>query len=155
MVFGTILALQLFIILLPDNFPLSLDRFIILLAGFLLTLGLMNFIFPQIALMDLHFRTLLRNSLFLLLGNLPRSLGAVSWQVFLWGLLLTFLPDSFFLFILFGFWVPVLPALFLIYSVLDREFKIEESLKNCECFIEWLNISQEMYDLNLPSLAKS
>ena len=125
---GALLGMQLY--LLAHALPLGLDLLTGagLAAGVLLVLGLSLYLWPQLALMDLSFPKLVKNSALLFLGQLPRSLAALAIvSVYLWAsvqfILLSapILPFT-------NLWLPVLPALFLIYPGINKTFQIEEQL---------------------------
>lgn len=99
-----------------------------LAAGILLVLALSLYLWPQLALMDLPFPQLVKNSALLFLGRLPRSLAAlVILTGYLW-LVLRYLPVALPFLPLANLWLPVLPALFLIYPNINETFHIEEKL---------------------------
>lgn len=125
---GLLLGTQLF--LLANAAPLGLDLLTGagLAAGVLLVLGLSLYLWPQLALMELSFGQLLKNSAILFLGQLPRSLAALAiLTVYLWGMVQFFmltvplLPFT-------NLWLPALPALFLIYPGINENFQIEDRL---------------------------
>lgn len=125
---GTLLGMQLY--LLAHAIPLGLDLLTGagLAAGILLVLGLSLYLWPQLALMDLSFPQMVKNAGLLFLGQLPRSLAALAiLAAYLWAaaqfLLLSvpLLPFT-------NLWLPVLPALFLIYPGINKNFHIEETL---------------------------
>ncbi len=125
---GLLLSLQLY--LLANALPLGLDLLTGagLAAGVLLVLGLSLYLWPQLALMELSFPQLLKNSALLFLGQLPRSLAALAIvTLYLWAsiqfflLAMPLLPFT-------NLWLPVLPALFLIYPDINENFQIENKL---------------------------
>ena len=95
----------------------------------LLVLGLSLYLWPQLALMELPFPQLVKNSALLFLGQFPRSMAALAiLTVYLWGMVqfivltMPLLPFA-------NLWLPVLPALFLIYPGINENFQIEEKLR--------------------------
>ena len=95
----------------------------------LLVLGLSLYLWPQLALMELPFPQLVKNSALLFLGQLPRSLAALAiLTVYLWGTVQFFLLTMPLL-PLTNLWLPVLPALFLVYPGINKNFQIEEKIK--------------------------
>lgn len=116
--------------LLASAVPLGLDLLTGagLAAGILLVLGLSLYLWPQLALMDLSFPQLVKNSALLFLGQLPRSLAALAiLALYLWAAA-QFILLSAPLLPLTNLWLPVLPALFLIYPGINENFHIEEQL---------------------------
>ena len=95
----------------------------------LLLAGLMQYIFAQIALLDMPFGGILKNAVFLFLGYLPRTMLGVVWQLVYWGALLLFWPLSAPVVLLTGLWLPALLSLMAIYPVLDKSFHLEENIR--------------------------
>lgn len=87
------------------------------------------YLWPQLALMDLDFFQLLKNSGLLFLGQLPRNIAALAILAGYLGLMLRFFPLSVSLLPLLNLWLPVFPALFLTYPGISRSFRIEEKLQ--------------------------
>lgn len=99
-----------------------------LAAGILLVLALSLYLWPLLALMELSFFQLVRNSALLFLGRLPRSAAALAIEAgYLW-LALRYLPFALPLLPLMNLWLPVFPALCLIYPNINETFQIEEQL---------------------------
>ena len=80
----------------------------------------------QVALLDLSFAGLLKNSLMLFLGYLPRSGLGLLWQLLYWGAVALFWPISSFVLILTSLWLPCLLSLMAIYPALEKSFDIEK-----------------------------
>lgn len=126
---GLLLGTQLY--LLAGAIPLGLDLITGagLAAGILLVLGISLYLWPQLALMELSFPQLVKNSALLFLGQLPRSLAALAIvTVYLWVSVQFFLLTMPLL-LFTNLWLPVLPALFLIYPGINESFQIEEKLR--------------------------
>ena len=94
----------------------------------MVTLGLESYIWPQIALLDLPLYGILKNSLLLFLGYLPRSLGAIAIKAVYWGAILLFFPLTTIILPFTNFWLPMLPALLCIYQPLNKCFTIESTI---------------------------
>ena len=126
---GLLLAVQVFFLFHAGALGLSTAVGAALAAGVLIILALSLYLWPQLALMDLSFPQLLKNSTLLFVGQLPRSLGALAvLSVYLW------LMARFYLFLapllpVTNLWLPVLPALFLIYPGINENFQIEDKLR--------------------------
>lgn len=125
---GFLLGTQLYLLANAASLGLDLITGAGLVAGVLLVLGLSLYLWPQLALMELSFPQLLKNSALLFLGQLPRSLAALAiLTVYLWAavqfflLTMPLLPFT-------NLWLPVLPALFLIYPGINENFQIEDKL---------------------------
>lgn len=130
MVCGLVIAGQLFTLfhLRPDNDNL-LMLVVMLILGMALSVGLTFYIVPQLALLDLPFLQLLKNSVLLFLGYLPRTAGAVAVQVVYWGAYLLFYPLTTLVLPFTNFWLPMSLSLLILYIPLDKSFHIEENIK--------------------------
>lgn len=100
-----------------------------LCAGMLMVLGLSLYLWPQLALMELSLPQLVKNSALLFLGQLPRSLAALAVLGGCLGLMFRFFTLTVTLLPFVNLWVPVVPALFLIYPAIQENFRIEERLQ--------------------------
>lgn len=87
-----------------------------------------GYVWPQIALVELPFPLVLKNAALLFLGQLPRSLAALAILAVVFGLGIQYFYVSVTLLPFVNFWLPVFPALFLIYPAINGAFKIEETL---------------------------
>ena len=101
-----------------------------LVLGIVILLGLSLYLWPQMALMELSFAQLLKNSVLLFIGQLPRSAAALAfWTAYILASLrffsaaLSLLPVT-------NLWLPALPALFLVYPGLEEAFQIEEKFRD-------------------------
>ena len=111
---------------------LGRDFSTIWLAGILAMLGglpIAQYLYVQVALLDLSFAGLLKNSLMLFLGYLPRSGLGLLWQLLYWGAVALFWPISSFVLILTSLWLPCLLSLMAIYPALEKSFDIEKKIK--------------------------
>lgn len=125
---GALLALQFFCLFHAGALGLDTLTGAALAAGILLVLAVSLYLWPQLALMELSFGQLLKNSALLFVGQLPRSLGALAilagyldLAARYFSMAVTLLPFT-------NLWLPVLPALFLIYPGINNNFQIEEKL---------------------------
>ena len=127
---GLVLATQLFTIF---HLQYSTDNLAVLLValivGVVLSVGLTLYIVPQIALIDLAFPRVLKNSILLYLGFLPRTAGAVAVQVVYWGAYLLFYPLSTLILPFTNFWLPMSLSMLILYLPLEKSFHIEENIK--------------------------
>lgn len=128
-VFGLILGMQVFTLFHMDSLDSSVVSWGILIAGMVLILGLMTYIIPQLALLDMPLSGILKNSILLFLGYLPRSVGAIAVQVVYWGAFLLFFPLSVYLFPFTNLWLPMVPSLLIIYIPLEKSFNLEATIK--------------------------
>lgn len=125
---GVLLGTQLFLLSNAGVLGLNGLTLAALAAGILLVLALSLYLWPLLALMELSFLQLVKNSALLFLGRLPRSAAAlVIVAGYLW-LALRYLPLALPLLPLTNLWLPVFPALCLIYPNINETFQIEEKL---------------------------
>ena len=125
---GLLLALEIFTLFhldIRENMPLVASSFV----AIILLAGLSQYIYAQVALIDIPFGGLLKNSLMLFLGYLPRSALGVLWQLVYWGVIALFWPLTGFVMILTSLWVPCLLSLMGIYPALEKSFNLEETIK--------------------------
>lgn len=125
---GALLAFQFFCLFHAGALGLDTLTGAALAAGILLELAVALYLWPQLALMELSFGQLLKNSVLLFVGQLPRSLGALAILGGYLGLVVRFFSMAITLLPFTNFWLPVLPALFLIYPGINENFQIEDKL---------------------------
>ena len=101
----------------------------VLVIGLVLLGGLAQYLFAQVALLDLPFASLLKNAVLLFFGYLPRTLLGVLWQGVYWGLVVGFFPYSVPVLLVTGLWLPALLSLMAIYPPLEKSFHIEETIR--------------------------
>lgn len=126
---GLLLSTQMFLLFHAGALGLSTAAGAGLIAGILLVLAISLYLWPQLALMDLPFLQLVKNALLLFLGQLPRSIGALALLAGYWGIMFRFFTLAVTILPFTNLWVPIFPALFLIYPGIDQNFKIEEQLR--------------------------
>ena len=129
---GALLATQVFLLLHAGAMRVSVGMGAALIAGILVVLGVNLYIWPQMALLELPFAALLKNAGILFLGQLPRSLAALAIVAVYWGLIVRFFVLAVTILPLTNFWLPALPALFLIYPGIESNFQIEQKLYGAE-----------------------
>ena len=125
---GLLLAMQIFTVFHYDV-SAGVVPGALLAVGLFLLLGLGEFLFAQVVLLDLPFAGLVKNSLFLFLGYLPRSALGVLWQGIYWAAVALLWPVSSFAVILCSLWLPCLLNLMAIYPALDKSFDLEKTIK--------------------------
>lgn len=125
---GLLLAMQIFTVFHYDS-SVGVVPGALLAVGLFLLLGLAEFLFAQVALLEMPFAGMLKNSLFLFLGYLPRAALGVLWQFVYWIVILLLWPISVFALLITGFWLPALLAMQAIYPVLDKAFDLERQIK--------------------------
>ena len=129
MLTGLVLSIQIFTLFHMSVISAGIVTWALLILSFMVTLGLESYIWPQIALLDLPLYGILKNSLLLFLGYLPRSALGVLWQGIYWAAVALFWPVSSFAVILCSLWLPCLLNLMAIYPALDKSFDLEKTIK--------------------------
>ena len=125
---GLLLAMEIFS-LCHINIASGQVAVIAVLVALILLAGIAQYLYVQVALLDLSFAGLLKNSLMLFLGYLPRSGLGLLWQLLYWGAVALFWPISSFVLILTSLWLPCLLSLMAIYPALEKSFDIEKKIK--------------------------
>ena len=120
--------MQIFTLFHMSVISAGIVTWVLLILSFVVTLGLESYIWPQIALLDLPLYGILKNSLLLFLGYLPRSLGAIAIKAVYWGAILLFFPLTTIILPFTNFWLPMLPALLCVYQPLNKCFTIESTI---------------------------
>lgn len=125
---GMLLSMEIF-----TAFHLDLSSSIVpavaVLVALILLAGISQYLYAQIALVEVNFAGLLRNSLMLFLGYLPRSALGILWQGLYWAAVVLLWPVSSFAVILCSLWLPALLSLMAIYPPLDKSFDLERKIK--------------------------
>lgn len=129
---GGLLAVQIFLLFHAGALHLSTAMGGALAAGVLIVLGLSLYVWPQIALLELSLPLVLKNAALLFLGQFPRSLAALAVLAGFCGLTARFFYLTVTLLPFINLWLPVFPALFLIYPALEKNFQIESRLAQRE-----------------------
>ena len=89
---GLLLAMEIF-----TAFHIETGSVAVMVAIFvalILLAGIAQYLYAQVALVDLPFSSLLKNSLMLFLGYLPRSALGILWQGLYWAAIALFWPLS-------------------------------------------------------------
>ena len=126
---GALLGAYLFILLHAEALAIDLVTSVALVVGIVILLGLSLYLWPQLALMELSFPQLVKNSALLFLGQLPRSVAALAIVAGYLGLSARFYLFALTLLPVINLWLPALPALFLIYPGINENFQIEDQLR--------------------------
>ena len=128
-VFGLILGMQVFTLFHMDSLGTSVISWAILIAGLVLVLGLITYIIPQLALLEMPLAGILKNAILLFLGYLPRSVGAIAVQVVYWGLFLLYFPLSMYILPITNLWLPMVLSLLIVYAPMEKSFNLEATIK--------------------------
>lgn len=124
---GLILAMQIFTLYHMSG--QGAGMLVALLVGVVFLTGLAQYIFAQVALLELPFGGMLKNAVLLFLGYLPRTALGIVWQLAYWLIVALFWPFSSVLLVITGCWLPTLLGLMAIYPVLDKSFQVEQTVK--------------------------
>ena len=103
--------------------------YLLAIVALILLAGIAQYIYAQVALVDLPFSSLLKNSLMLFLGYLPRSALGILWQGLYWAAIALFWPLSGAVLILTSLWFPCSLSLLAIYPALNKSFVLEAKIK--------------------------
>lgn len=128
MLSGLVFSMQIFTLFHLGALNAGIVTWVLLIFSIALVLGLESYIWPQIALLDLPLQGIIKNSLLLLFGYLPRSFGAILIQAAYWGIMLLFFPLTIILLPFTNFWLPMVPALLCVYQPLEKSFNIERTI---------------------------
>lgn len=107
----------------------SVAVMVAIFVALILLAGIAQYLYAQVALVDLPFSTLLKNSLMLFLGYLPRSALGILWQGLYWAAIALFWPLSGAVLILTSLWLPCSLSLLAIYPALNKSFDLEAKIK--------------------------
>ena len=109
---GLLLAMQIFTVFHYDV-SAGVVPGALLAVGLFLLLGLGEFLFAQVVLLD----------------YLPRAALGVVWQFVYWSIILLLWPISGFAMVLTGLWLPAVLTMQAIYPVLNKAFDLERQIK--------------------------
>ena len=107
----------------------SVAVMVAIFVALILLAGIAQYLYAQVALVDLPFSSLLKNSLMLFLGYLPRSALGILWQGLYWAAIALFWPLSGAVLILTSLWLPCSLSLLAIYPALNKSFDLEAKIK--------------------------
>ena len=107
----------------------SVAVMVAIFVALILLAGIAQYLYAQVALVDLPFSSLLKNSLMLFLGYLPRSALGILWQGLYWAAIALFWPLSGAVLILTSLWLPCSLSLLAIYPALNKSFDLEKKIK--------------------------
>ena len=107
----------------------SVAVMVAIFVALILLAGIAQYLYAQVALVDLPFSGLLKNSLMLFLGYLPRSALGILWQGLYWAAIALFWPLSGAVLILTSLWLPCSLSLLAIYPALNKSFDLEAKIK--------------------------
>ena len=126
---GTVFSVQLFTLMHMHLLGGGLGLFLCQIVSMIISTGIFLWALPQQVLMELSFAALVKNSLLLFFRCFFKTLQAAA-IVLLFALLVWMMfPNSVFLLLIAGLWLPLLCAFQIIYPKLDDVFHIEESIR--------------------------
>lgn len=124
---GLLLAMEIFTFYHLESSGIA--PVVAIIVALILLAGIAQYMYAQVALIDLPFYGLLKNSLMLFLGFLPRSALGILWQGLYWAVIALFWPLTGAVLLLTSLWLPCLLDLMAIYPALEKSFGIEEKIK--------------------------
>ena len=124
---GLLLAMEIFTAFHTETGSVAV--MVAIFVALILLAGIAQYLYAQVALVDLPFSSLLKNSLMLFLGYLPRSALGILWQGLYWAAIALFWPLSGAVLILTSLWFPCSLSLLAIYPALNKSFDLEAKIK--------------------------
>lgn len=124
---GLLLAMEIFTAFHTETGSVAV--MVAIFVALILLAGIAQYLYAQVALVDLPFSSLLKNSLMLFLGYLPRSALGILWQGLYWAAIALFWPLSGAVLILTSLWLPCSLSLLAIYPALNKSFDLEAKIK--------------------------
>ena len=124
---GLLLAMEIFTAFHTEAGSVAV--MVAIFVALILLAGIAQYLYAQVALVDLPFSGLLKNSLMLFLGYLPRSALGILWQGLYWAAIALFWPLSGAVLILTSLWFPCSLSLLAIYPALNKSFDLEAKIK--------------------------
>ena len=124
---GLLLAMEIFTAFHTETGSVAV--MVTIFVALILLAGIAQYLYAQVALVDLPFSALLKNSMMLFLGYLPRSALGILWQGLYWAAIALFWPLSGAVLILTSLWLPCSLSLLAIYPALNKSFDLEAKIK--------------------------
>ncbi len=125
---GLLLAMEIFTAFHLET-GANLVAFVAIFVALILLAGISQYLYAQVALIDIPFSGLLKNSLMLFLGYLPRSGLGILWQALYWAVIALFWPLTGAVLLLTSLWLPAFLSLMAIYPALNKSFDLEKTIK--------------------------
>lgn len=125
---GTIVSIQYFILMHMHLLGGGLGLLLCQIVSMVVSTGIFVWAFPQQVLLELSFVALIKNSLLLSLRYFFKTLQASLLLILFAGIVLAMFPNSIFLLLVVGLWLPVLCSFQIVYPTLDDVFDIENAL---------------------------
>ncbi len=123
---GLLFGFQYFIIRHTEKVPFFVV--VLMLAGIFIAVAAASWCVPQIVLMELPLRRIVMNSITLSAQHPLKTLGVVAVTVLYWFAIMVTYPFSLLFYVLFGFWLPMLICLMVMWRPIDDAFDITEKI---------------------------
>ena len=127
--FGEVFSVQCFTLLHLPQSDSGLGMFMCQLVSMLVSVSLFQYVLMQIALMELPLRKMLKNSIWLSIRYLPKTLLASLLQLVYWLAIVLFFPVTAAIMLFTGIWLPLLIAFVGLYPAFDDVFQIEKRMQ--------------------------
>ena len=127
---GTVFSVQFFILMHMHLLGGGLGLLFCQIVSMVVSIGIFAWALPQQVLLELSFVALVKNSLLLFFRYFFKTLRASLLLLFFAGIVLALFPNSIFLLLVVGLWLPLLCSFQMIYPTLDEVFDIENTLNH-------------------------
>ena len=127
---GTVFSVQFFILMNMHLLDGGLGLFLCQIVSMVVSTGIFTWALPQQVLLELRFAALVKNSLLLFFRYFFKTLRASLLLLAFAAIVLTLFPNSIFILLIVGLWLPMLCCLQIIYPTLDDVFDIENALNH-------------------------
>ena len=125
---GTIFSVQFFILMHMHLLGGGLGLLLCQIVSMVVSMGIFVWALPQQVLLELSFLALIKNSLLLFFRYFFKTLRASLLLLLFSGIVLVLFPNSIFILLVVGLWLPLLCSFQMIYPTLDDVFDIENAL---------------------------
>ena len=127
---GTVVSVQFFILMHMHLLGGGLGLFLCQIVSMVVSTGIFVWALPQQVLLELSFMALIKNSLLLFFRYFFKTLQASLLLLFFAVIILAVFPNSIFLLLVVGLWLPILCSFQIIYPTLNDIFDIENALNH-------------------------
>lgn len=127
---GTVYSVQFFILMHMRLLDGGLGLFLCQIVSMVVSTGIFVWALPQQVLLELSFASLVKNSLLLFFRYFFKTIPASLLLLVFAAIVLALFPNSIFLLLVVGLWLPMLCCFQIIYPTLDDVFDIENSLNH-------------------------
>ena len=126
--FGAVFSIQCFTLLHLSQSGSGIGMFMCQIVSMLVSVSLFLYVLMQIALMELPLKKMLKNSIWLSIRYLPKTLLVSLSQLVYWLAIVLFFPVTATIMLLTSIWFPLLIAFVGLYPAVDDVFQIEKRL---------------------------